>query len=106
MTTTLDALWMGVPVVTLAGSTPVSRGGVSILSNIGMTQWIARSREEYVRIATDLASDRHELALHRRTLRERMIASPLMNEREFMGDLEGVLRNMAGMASDHLLSAL
>ena len=56
-TTTCDALWMGVPVVTLAGDLGVSRSGVSILSNIGMTDLIAKTAEEYVRVAADLAGD-------------------------------------------------
>ena len=54
-TTTLDALWMGVPVITLAGRTAVGRGGVSILSNLGLTELIARTPEQYVAIAIALA---------------------------------------------------
>ena len=50
-TTTCDALWMGVPVVTLRGQRAVGRGGVSILSTLGVPQWIAETREEYVGIA-------------------------------------------------------
>ena len=50
-TSTLDSLWMGVPVVTLAGRTAVARGGVSILSNVGLPEFIARSEQDYVDIA-------------------------------------------------------
>ena len=55
--TTCDALWMGVPVVSLSGRTAVGRGGRSILSNIGLPDLIAYTREEYVRVVTELAGD-------------------------------------------------
>jgi predicted O-linked N-acetylglucosamine transferase (SPINDLY family) len=56
-TTSLDALWMGVPVVTLVGQTAIGRGGVSILQNLGMPELIADTAAEYVRIVSELASD-------------------------------------------------
>src|SRR5208282_2941221 len=56
-TSTFDALWMGVPVVTLAGRTGVGRAGVSILSNVGLPELIAESPEQYVAIAALLAGD-------------------------------------------------
>ena len=56
-TTTMDALWMGVPVITLAGRTAVGRGGVSILSNLGLTELIARTPEQYVEIAVAWGKD-------------------------------------------------
>ena len=56
-TTTAEALWMGVPVVTLAGTTHVSRVGVSMLTNIGLPELIAHSENQYIQIATDLAKD-------------------------------------------------
>ena len=55
-TTTCNALWMGVPVVSLAGKTAVGRGGLSILSNVGLPELVAKNPEEYVRIAVDLAT--------------------------------------------------
>src|SRR5208337_4322502 len=78
-TTTCDALWMGVPVVSLAGETAVGRGGLSILSNIGLPELVARDPEEYVRIAAELARDLPRLSNLRATLRQRMQSSPLMN---------------------------
>ena len=63
-TTTCDALWMGVPVVTLAGKTAVGRTGASILSNIGLAGLIARSPEQYVRIAVELSKDLGRLAAY------------------------------------------
>ena len=56
-TTTCDALWVGVPVVSLAGQTAVGRGGLSILSNIGLPELVAHDPEQYVRIAVELARD-------------------------------------------------
>ena len=55
MTTTCDALWMGMPVLTLPGVTPVSRAGLSLLSSVGLGELAAHSEEEYVRIAVELA---------------------------------------------------
>jgi len=62
-TTTCDALWMGVPVVSLAGETAVSRGGLSILSNVGLPELVARTPEEYVGIASVLAGDLERLIM-------------------------------------------
>src|SRR5208283_489776 len=78
-TTTCDALWMGVPVVSLAGRTAVGRGGASILSNVGLSDLLAADSEEYVRIAVDLANDLPRRSELRETLRDRMRASPLMD---------------------------
>ncbi len=93
-TTTCDALWMGVPVVTLAGRTAVGRGGVSLLSNIDLPELIARTPEEYVKIAVELASDPPRLAFLRATLRDRMRASPLMDAPRFARDVEAAFRQM------------
>lgn len=93
-TTTCDALWMGVPVVTVAGRTAVSRGGLSILSNLGLDEFVARSVQEYVRLAAQRASDRPRLSELRQTLRSRMKASPLMDERQFAADMETAYRWM------------
>ena len=56
-TTTCEALWMGVPVVTLAGDRHIGRVGASLLTAIGHPEWVAQSREEYIRIAVGLARD-------------------------------------------------
>ncbi len=91
-TTTCDALWMGVPVVSLAGRTAVARAGVSILSNMGLKELVAGTEEEYVRIAVKLAEDLQRLAGLRRELRERMRASPLMDAGRFARSVEGAYR--------------
>jgi len=93
-TTTCDALWMGVPVVTLAGRTAVGRGGVSILSNVGLPELIARDPEEYVAIAAGLARDPARLAQLRAGLRARMQNSPLMDAPRFARNVEAAYRTM------------
>ena len=93
-TTTCDALWMGVPVITLAGQTAVSRGGKSILTNLGLTDMIATSVEQYVDIAAQLATDMPRLESLRQSLRTRMRSSPLMYAPQFARDVESAFRRM------------
>jgi predicted O-linked N-acetylglucosamine transferase (SPINDLY family) len=93
-TTTCDALWMGVPVVSLAGQTAVSRAGLSILSNVGLRELVAGTRESYLEIATSLACNLPRLAELRRTLRDRMRQSPLMDAHQFARDVETAYRKM------------
>lgn len=93
-TTTCDALWMGVPVVSLAGKTAVSRAGLSILSNIGLSELVARDSQQYVELARTLASDLPRLAALRSTLRDRMRMSPLMDAPQFARDVETAYRQM------------
>jgi protein O-GlcNAc transferase len=92
--TSLDAFWMGVPVVTLAGETVASRGGVSIASNLGLVELIAKTGRGYVEIAAGLSGDMAGLAKLRATLRERMRRSPLMDERRFTLDIERAYQEM------------
>jgi predicted O-linked N-acetylglucosamine transferase (SPINDLY family) len=92
--TTCDALWMGVPVVTLRGKTAVGRAGTSILSNVGLPQLVAQNPEEYRRIALGLANDLPFLADLRAGMRQRMISSPLMNAPAFAKDVEAAYRKM------------
>jgi predicted O-linked N-acetylglucosamine transferase (SPINDLY family) len=92
--TTCDALWMGVPVVTLRGQTAVGRGGASILSNVGLTEFIAENPEQYLLIACGLAGDLSKLAELRSSLRTRIERSPLMNARQFAADIEAAYRQM------------
>ncbi|ACB73751.1 tetratricopeptide repeat protein [Opitutus terrae] len=78
-TTTCEALWMGVPVVTLAGDRHSSRVGVSLLSAVGHSEWIAHSADDYVAIALALAADPARRAQLRRDLREGLKRSPLLD---------------------------
>jgi protein O-GlcNAc transferase len=93
-TTTCDALWMGAPVIALVGKTAVGRGGLSILSNIGLPELVARSEAEYARIAIDLAGDLPRLGNLRSTLRQRMEQSPLMDAPRFARNIEAAYRRM------------
>jgi len=93
-TTTCDTLWMGVPVVTLAGSRSVSRSAASILTTVGLADWIAQTPDEYVRLALKFARDQAVLGELRASLRRRMRESPLMDEPGFARDLESAYRGM------------
>lgn len=93
-TTSLDALWMGVPIVTLVGETLVGRAGLSQAMRVGLPELIATTPDEYVRIASALASDLERLAELRRTLRDRMKQSVFMDGAGFARDLESAYRNV------------
>ena len=93
-TTCQDALWMGVPVVSLAGRQPVSRAGLSILSNLGLPDLVACSADAYVNIAAGLARDLPRLTELRRTLRGRMEGSVLMDGPRFARNIEAAYRAM------------
>jgi predicted O-linked N-acetylglucosamine transferase (SPINDLY family) len=91
-TTSCDALSMGVPVVTLAGDKPVARAGASILSAANLGHLMAQSPEEYVRIATELASNVAALGELRQSLREKLRGSPLTDAPAFTRHLENAYR--------------
>jgi predicted O-linked N-acetylglucosamine transferase (SPINDLY family) len=93
-TTSLDAFWMGVPVVTLVGQTVVGRAGLSQLTNLGLPELIARTPDQYVQIVAELAGDLPRLAELRRTLRARMEASALMDGPRFARNVEAAYRQM------------
>ena len=93
-TTTCDALYMGVPVVTLPGELPVSRVALSLLTTLGLGELAARDEDDYVRIAAELAGDLPRLAVLRASLRERMAASPLMDAPRFARNVETAYRSM------------
>ena len=82
-TTSLDAFWMGVPVVTLVGQTVVGRAGWCQLMNLGLPELVAHGPEEFVAMAAGLAEDRPRLSQLLATLRRRMRSSPLMDARVF-----------------------
>lgn len=93
-TTTCEALWMGVPVVTLSGERHVGRVGVSLLSRAGFGGWIAESPEHYVQIAARLAGDPHRLAEQRAAQRSIVARSPLTQAPRLTGELELAYREM------------
>jgi protein O-GlcNAc transferase len=94
ITTTCEALWMGVPTVTLAGNTMLSRQGASLLTCAGLEKWIADSEQNYIALAIAHASDIDRLAQLRAGLRQRVLASPLFNAPRFALNLEDALHGM------------
>jgi protein O-GlcNAc transferase len=99
-TTSCDALWMGVPLVSRRGPTAVSRGGLSILSNLGLGELVADDGDAYVRIASGLAGDLPRLEGLRASLRQRLKNSPLMDAPQFARDVEAAYRTMWGAWCD------
>lgn len=94
MTTTFDALWMGVPVVSLIGQTSVGRAGLSILSNLGLPEFATDTVGAYVRQAIETAQDLSRLAKLRQGLRPRMAASPLCDTVSLTHNLEAAYTTM------------
>ncbi|MBQ9364980.1 MAG: glycosyltransferase, partial [Schwartzia sp.] len=86
--TSCDALYMGVPLVTLAGVTHGGRFGASLMANIGMAELVASNVEEYVARAVSLANDTELLSVMRKTMRRMMQRSPLMDAGRYMKDVE------------------
>lgn len=93
-TTTCEALWMGVPTLTLNGTTMLSRQGASMLTCAGLSDWIAEDEDEYVRKAIDFASDLSRLSALREGLREQVLASPLFDGKLFARNFETALIDM------------
>jgi len=94
VTTTCDSLWMGVPVLTLAGRICAARQGVRFLRSVGQEELITETPEAYVRLAIDVARDLTRLASLRDGLRERMSRSPLMDGAGLTRHLEAAYRAM------------
>jgi protein O-GlcNAc transferase len=95
-TTTCEAAWMGVPVITLAGYTHASRVGASLLSNTGIPDLIAATPDEYLARAVNLADSTQRLQRLRGSLRDMMMRSPLTDAKRFIIDLENAYRAMWG----------
>jgi protein O-GlcNAc transferase len=93
-TTTCEALWMGVPVVTLAGRTHAARVGVSLLTHLGRAEWIAQSTDEYVERAVALTTNLPGLSAIRSGLRAQMAASALCDATGFARDMADAFRDM------------
>lgn len=93
-TTTCEALWMGIPVVTLAGRVHASRVGVSVLTNAGVPEFIAETPDEYIQKVVDLARNRDRLREIRSTLRSMLTGSPLLDAPRFAKDFETALRHI------------
>lgn len=87
-TTTYEALWMGVPVITLKGDCHRARVGTSILCNVKLSEWVAENEDEYIAIAKKMASETALLDTLRKRMRMQMKESPLMNTAGFTQQLE------------------
>ncbi|MFO1385874.1 MAG: tetratricopeptide repeat protein [Chitinivorax sp.] len=92
LTTAMHGLWMGVPAITLAGARTTSRSGLSLLAALGLEAFVAGSEQEYVEIACRWADDLPRLAEIRAGLRDRLLASPLMDYPGFARNFEATLR--------------
>ena len=86
--TTCEALYMGVPVISLYGDRHGTRFGLSILKNIGLDEFAVPNFEEYIKRAVALANDKNLLQILRKNLRAIMENSPLMNTKEYVQELE------------------
>jgi protein O-GlcNAc transferase len=93
-TTTCEALWMGVPTITLAGTTMLARQGVSLLCCAGLSDWVSSDAEDYVARAVRHANDLQSLARLRSGLREQVAASPLFDAARFTRALQTAVRSM------------
>jgi protein O-GlcNAc transferase len=93
-TTTCEALWMGVPVISLVGRTHAARVGLSLLSAIGLPEFAAPTPEAYLETAKRVAADPSRLSSLRTELRPRMAASPLCNAKAFVPRFESELRRL------------
>ena len=90
----LDALWMGVPALTLASRPPVGRIGTGMMMNLGLPEWVAYSESEYIEKACQFAGDGQRLNELRTGMRERMQNSPLMDGPGFARGFEAAYRAM------------
>ncbi len=93
-TTTCDALWMGVPVISLVGECHVSRVGLSILTRVGLEFFAASTQQEYIARAASLAAKPHALAKIRASMRQRMLAGKMCDANGFARSVEAAYRKM------------
>lgn len=92
--TTCDALWMGVPTLTLAGEAVLARSGLSLLSAVGLGDWVASDEEDYLAKAIARARDPGALAALRSGLRARVLSSPLCDVAGFAAEIDAQFRRM------------
>ncbi|MFZ6744421.1 tetratricopeptide repeat protein [Undibacterium sp. JH2W] len=93
-TTTCEALWAGVPTLTLTGQTMASRQGASLLSYAGLKTWIAKDKNEFVVLAVEYANNTDQLAQLRLILPDKVLASPIFNAPHFTFQLQEALHGM------------
>ena len=94
VTTSIESIWMGVPVLTLKGNNFVSRCGESINLNLKMSDFIAKNKTEYISKALSLTEDINNLVEIRKALRQKALASPLFDTEKFGQDFGDLLNNV------------
>jgi predicted O-linked N-acetylglucosamine transferase (SPINDLY family) len=99
-TTTCEATLMGVPTITLRGDHHAHNVGVSLLSHLGHSEWVADSVEQYVARAVALASDIPALAAIRAGLRDEFLGSPLCDGKSYVAEVEQLFRELWGRWCD------
>ena len=99
VTTTVESLWMGVPVVMYAGDSFISRQSVNVHSLLGLDEWICSTREQYIGCAVSNARDTNKLESLRHTLRDRITESPIVDTARFATDFEAMLYGMKKLHS-------
>jgi len=92
--TTYEALWMGVPVITVPGATFASRHSQSHLMTIGYPELVAKDQDHYVELAIELAHDQERLSRIRSQLRQKMAASPTCDTQKFANDFGALMRDI------------
>jgi glycosyltransferase involved in cell wall biosynthesis len=102
----LDPLWMGVPVVTLAGDWAGARQGASLLDSLGLGEWVAETEDAFVARALTLGRDADGLVTHRQTLRARMRGSPLVDGRRVAAQIETFCAQIKGRHAAELRDRL
>ena len=95
-TTTCEALWMGLPVVAVAGKRHIERVGVSLLTTVGLGEYVAPDLAGYIDTAARLAADLPRLVELRRTMRDRLKNSPLTDEKGYAREFDAMLHDMFG----------
>jgi len=93
-TTTCEALWMGVPVISLFGDRHVGRVGASILTNVGLKDFIAEDIDSYIKLAIKVSTNINYLKNIKKTLRERMQKAPLCDAQSFANDIENTYKKI------------
>ncbi len=93
-TTTLEGLWMGVPLIAKEGNRHCARVGMSLMQALGMEDWIAHSDEEYIQKAVDIANNRDQLLKTKKNLRNQLLNSPLCDSKAFAQKFETALKSM------------
>ena len=103
-TTTCEALYMGVPVITMLGDRHASRVSASLLNAVGLGEFVAKDENEFVKIAADLAGNPQKLTEIKQNLRERMQNSPLMDKKSFTRKWQNAVMKMIDEVKSEALS--